>query len=156
VLPDSTEPERTGLEKLIDSQKALEHVAAHGWSKPKGEKLFSAKVKQDSSKTNHDPDAVARLDMFYDKALALIAEYGNDFPDAPIYWQGLYEYFEENDDQKNLRKLDKKLTEIADDINGWLIDRQIQVLGCTPPDDCHTIDRVCGHNTVRGCTLKRK
>jgi len=152
----STEPERNGLEKLQDSYEALGHVAAHGWARPKGEKTFSAKVRQDSSQINHDPEAVARHDICMDKLLALINDYRDDFPDAPVYWQGLYEYFEENNYQGAVRKLDKELTKIADDINGWLIDRQIKVLGCNPPDDCHTIDRVCGHASMKGCGLGRK
>lgn len=153
--------ERSGLEKLIDSEKALEHVAAHGWSRPKGEKLFSAKVKQDSSKTTHDPEAVVRLGTFSVEVLTLAIQYGKGIPGVrrSTYVEPLkkvYEHLEENGKQRKLNKLDKKLSRLADEVNGWLVDRQVKVLGCNPPDDCHTVDRVCGHAGINGCTLKRK
>ena len=67
----------------------------------------------------------------------------------------IYRYLEEND-EKRLHKLDRKLANLAKEVDGWLINREIKVLGCDPPDDCHTIDRVCGHAGINGCKLKRK
>ena len=126
--------EHDAILELNSALEALEHHAIHGWGSAGPDKVL-VKNSNKEGYLKHDHKCLQAKKRFDKEVIKLLDKR-----------------------KKSKRTFEGEIMKLANNINHFLRTREIEVFGCTPPEDCRDIYRnwTCANMTSNGtCRIER-